>query len=152
MRSSKKYIVLAAMFLLLTAIAAQAQWVAVARAVSGRIQRMQQKNANGPGGYDVATVVIDANAQKVYETALQRLHAHGGEVKVLDQDVRRRTVAFTNGTLTASLQANPLSKSITQLVVASTLDPNQPSATSLVVKSIQQVCTELKVECTLEDN
>ena len=67
----------------LTALAAQAQWVAVARAVSGRIQQMQQKSADGKGGYDVATVVIEAPAQKVYETAIQRLQTHSAEVKIL---------------------------------------------------------------------
>ncbi len=142
----------AVLLLVLTAIASQAQWVAVAHAVSGRIQQMQQKNANGPGGYDVATVVIEANAQKVYETAIQRLQAHAAAVKVIEQNARRRTVAFTNGSQTASLQANPLGDKLTQLVVASTLDPSEPSATSLVVKSIQNVCTELKVECTLESD
>jgi hypothetical protein len=138
-------------FLLLATVASQAQWVAVAHAVSGRIQQMQQKNANGPGGYDVATVVIEASAQKVYETAMQRLQAHAAEVKVIEQNARKREVAFTDGTQTASLQANPLGDKLTQLVVASTLDPAQPSATSLVVKSIQNVCAELKVECTLEN-
>jgi hypothetical protein len=141
-----------AAFLMVMSIASQAQWVAVARAVSGRIQQMQQKNANGPGGYDVATVVIEANAQKVYETAVQRLQAHSAEVKVIEQNDKKWVVAFTNGSQTASLQANPLGDKITQLVVASTLDPTQPSATSLVVKSIQNVCTELKVECTLEND
>lgn len=135
---------------LLTALAAEAQWVAVARAVSGRIQTMQQKGANGQGGYDVATVVIEAPAQKVYEVTLQRAQAHAGEIKLLEQNPRQRIVAFTNGTQTASLQANPLGDKLTQLVVASTLDPAQPSATSLVIKSIQNVCTELKVECTLQ--
>lgn len=135
---------------LLTALAAQAQWVAVARAVSGRIQQMQQKGANGQGGYDVATVVIEADAQKVYETALQRIEAHSSQVKLIENNARRRMVAFSDGTQTASLQANPLGDKLTQLVVASTLDPTQPSATSLVVKSIQSVCTELKVECTLQ--
>lgn len=135
---------------LLTALAAQAQWVAVARAVSGRIQQMQQKGANGQGGYDVATVVIEADAQKVYETALQRIEAHSSQVKLIENNARQRMVAFSDGTQTASLQANPLGDKLTQLVVASTLDPTQPSATSLVVKSIQNVCTELKVECTLQ--
>ncbi len=135
---------------LLTALAAQAQWVAVARAVSGRIQTMQQKGANGQGGYEVATVVIEAPAQKVYEVAVQRAQSHAGEVKLLEQNPRQRIVAFTNGTQTASLQANPLGDKLTQLVVASTLDPAQPSATSLVIKSIQNVCAELKVECTLQ--
>ena len=139
-------------FLLTMTLASQAQWVAVARAVSGRIQQMQQKNANGPGGYDVATVVIEAPAQKVYETAIQRLQAHSAQVKVIEQNDKKRAVAFTNGTQTASLQANSLGDKLTQLVVASTLDPAEPSATSLVVKSIQNVCTELKVECTLEND
>lgn len=136
--------------LLLTAVASHAQWVAVARAVSGRIQRMQQQSPDGKGGYDVATVVIEANAQKVYETALQRIQAHSGEVKLIRDDARTRTVSFTNGVQTASLQANTLGDKLTQLVVASTLDPSQNSAVPLVVKSIQNVCTELKIECTLQ--
>jgi hypothetical protein len=152
MKARRERIAALAAFLLFITIASQAQWVAVAHAVSGRIQQMQQKNANGPGGYDVATVVIEANAQKVYDTAIQRLQAHSAAVKVIEQNARRRTVAFTNGTQTASLQANPLGDKLTQLVVASTLDPSEPSATSLVVKSIQNVCTELKVECTLQND
>ena len=139
-----------AILLLLFAIASHAQWVAVARAVSGRIQHMEQQSADGKGGYDVATVVIEANAQKVYETAVQRIQAHSGEVKLIRNDARTRTVSFTNGVQTASLQANTLGDKLTQLVVASTLDPSQNSATPLVVKSIQNVCAELKVECTLQ--
>jgi hypothetical protein len=138
--------------LLTMTLASQAQWVAVARAVSGRIQQMQQKSANGPGGYDVATVVIEAPAQKVYDTAIQRLQAHAAQVKIIKQDAKKREVAFTNGAQTASLQANALGDKLTQLVVASTLDLTEPSATSFVVKSIQNVCAELKVECTLESD
>ena len=150
MAVSKRILAIVALFFI-SAVVCEAQWVAVARAVSGRIQQMQQRNENGSGGYDVAVVIIEAQAQKVYETALQRLQAHQDQVKIIKQDARKRTVAFTNGTQTASLQANSLGEKITQLMVASTLDPAQQSATSLVVKSIQQVCTELKVECTLED-
>jgi hypothetical protein len=141
-----------AILLLLTTIASQAQGVSVARAVSGRIQHMEQQSADGKGGYDVATVVIEANAQKVYETALQRIQAHSSEVKLIRNDARTRTVAFTNGMQTASLQANTLGDKLTQLVVASTLDPSLNSATPLIVKSIQNVCTELKVECTLQND
>jgi len=150
MRAGKSSI--AVLILLFATIAVcEAQWVAVARAVSGRIQQMQQTNSSGTGGYDVGVVVIEAPAQKVYETAVQRLQAHANQVKVLKENASKRTVAFTNGTLTASLQANPLGDKLTQLVVASTLDPTQPSATSLVIKSIEQVCAELRVECTLEN-
>ena len=130
---------------------AEGQWVIVARAVSGQIEHMQEKSSSGKGGYDVATVVVEAPAVKVYETALQRLHAHADQVTVTKENSKKRTVSFTNGTVTASLQANPLGDKLTQLIVASTLDPAQPDTTSVVVKSIQQVCTELKVECTLAD-
>ena len=140
---------LLALVLLLTSMAS-AQWVAVARAVSGRIQQMQQKSEDGKGGYDVATVVIEAPAQKVYETALQRIAAHSDKVKIINKDDRKREVAFSNGIQTASLQANFLGDKLTQLVVASTLDMSQPRATSLVVQSIQNVCTELKVTCSLQ--
>jgi len=133
-----------------SAMTAHAQWVAVARAVSGRIQQMQQKSADGKSGYDVATVVIEAPADKVYQTALQRLQEHSAQVKVIKKDDKKHEVAFTNGIQTASLQANFLGDKLTQLIVASTLDLSQPSATSLVVQSIQNVCTELKVTCTLQ--
>ena len=152
MTTRSKRLIPVVIFVLLMAIASQAQWVAVARAVSGRIQRMEQQGANGQGGYDVATVVIEANARNVYETALQRLKAHADEVKVIRESARTRTVAFTNGQQTASLQANTLGDKLTQLVVASTLDPAQHSVTPLVVKSIQQVCTEMKVECTVQND
>src|SRR5271166_2482213 len=134
MAVSKRILALVALFFIL-AVACEAQWVAVAHAVAGRIQQMQQKNENGSGGYDVAVVIIEAQAQKVYETAIQRLQAHADQVKVIKQDAKKRTVAFTNGSQTASLQANPLGDKITQLVVASTLNPAQPSTTSLVVNS-----------------
>jgi hypothetical protein len=152
MKSRSTYAAAVIAVLLTMTLASQAQWVAVARAVSGRIQQMEQKNANGPGGYDVATVVIEAPAQKVYDTAIQRLQAHAAQVKIIKQDAKKREVAFTNGAQTASLQANALGDKLTQLVVASTLDLTEPSATSFVVKSIQNVCAELKVECTLESD
>lgn len=149
MSQKRKAVLSVVLLVTLAAVGAQAQWVAVARAASGRIRQMEQKNANGPGGYDVATVIIEAPAQKVYETAVARVNAHAAQVTVISMDAKKRVVAFTNGSVTASLQANPLSEKVTQLVVASTLDPTQPSATSMVVKSIENVCTELKVECTL---
>jgi hypothetical protein len=88
---SQTYAAALTIFVLTMSLASQAPWVAVARAVSGRIQQMQQKNADGPGGYDVATVVIEAPAQKVYGTAIQRLQAHSAQVEVIVQNAKRPT-------------------------------------------------------------
>jgi hypothetical protein len=136
---------LATLGLLLVATSASAQWVMVARAVSGRVQQMSHKPANGPG-YDVATVVLEAKADKVYTTALSSLKAHPG-ITVTKNNDQQRKIEFTNGQQYASLQATPLGEKITQLVIASTLTASEPSATSLVVNGVMKVCGELKVEC-----
>ena len=133
--------------LLLVATSASAQWVMVARAVSGRVQQMSHKPANGPG-YDVATVVLEAKADKVYTTALSSLKAHPG-ITVTKNNDQQRKIEFTNGQQYASLQATPLGDKITQLVIASTLTSSEPSATSHVVNGVMKVCGELKVECTV---
>ena len=72
------------------------------------------------------------------------------DLKITKQDEKKRMVQFTNGTQVASLQATPLGDKITQLVIASNLPPAQPSATSMVVEGVMQVCKQMNVECTLE--
>ena len=133
--------------LLLVATSASAQWVMVARAVSGRVQQMSHKPANG-AGYDVATVVLEAKADKVYATALSSLKSHP-RITVIKNNDQQRKIDFTNGQQDASLQATPLGDKLTQLVIASNLTATEPSATSLVVQGVMKVCGELKVECKL---
>jgi hypothetical protein len=142
---TRQFCKLVRLALLLVATSASAQWVMVARAASGKIQQMSHKPANGPG-YDVATVVLEAKADKVYSTALNSLKTHPG-ITVTKSDDKQHKICFTNGQLDASLQATSLGDKITQLVIASTLTAEQPSATSLVVQGVMKVCTELKVEC-----
>jgi hypothetical protein len=101
------------------AISVQAQWVAVAHAVAGRVQQMSDRSKDG-SGFDVATVVLEANADKVYQTAIKNLSARS-DLKITMQDARKRMVQFTNGPQIASLQATPLGEKITQLVIASNL-------------------------------
>jgi hypothetical protein len=132
---------------ILGALSASAQWVMVARAVSGQIQQMSHKGENGSGGYDVATVMLEANADKVYSTALASLKAHEG-IKVTKSDAKRRLIEFTNGTQYASLQAMPFSDKLSQLIIASTLNGAQPDATSLVLQGVLRVCKEMNVKCT----
>ena len=145
---TKQFCRLGGFALLLVATSASAQWVMVARAVSGRVQQMSHKSANG-AGYDVATVVLEANADKVYATALSSLKAHAG-ITVTKNNDQQRKIEFTNGQQDASLQATPLGEKLTQLVIASNLTASQPSATSLVVQGVMKVCAQLKVECKVE--
>ena len=133
--------------LMMSTVSSQAQWVMVARAVAGRVERMTDRSNDG-SGFDVATVVLEANAEKVYETAIKSLSARP-DVKITKQDARKRMVQFTKGAQVASLQATPLGDKITQLVIASNLTP-APGTNSLVVEGVLKVCKEMNVDCTLE--
>jgi hypothetical protein len=142
---------IASLGLVLGSASAHAQWVMVAKAVSGRVQQMSHKPADGGDGFDVATVVLEAPADKVYSTALNALKTHAG-ITVTQSDDKKRQIEFTNGTQVASLQAQPLGDKISQLVIASTLTPSGPTATSLVLQGVMKVCADMKVACTVEGN
>lgn len=144
-------LVLIAGAMLFTTVAAQAQWVMVAKAVSGQVQRMSNKSSNGMG-YDVATVVLMANADKVYQTALTSLKTNHPEVTINSSDAKKREIKFSKGEQIASIQATPLGDKLTQLVVASNLTGMQPDATSVVVEGVMRVCKQMDVVCTLSNN
>jgi hypothetical protein len=129
-----------------TTVAAEAQWVMVARAVSGQVQRMSNKSSNG-AGYDVATVVLMANADKVYQTALTSLKTNHPDITINNSDAKKHEIKFSKGAQIASLQATPLGKDLTQLVVASNLGP--ADATPIVVEGVMKVCKQMNVVCTL---
>ena len=141
-------LVMGAMFF--TTVAAQAQWVMVARAVSGQVQRMSNKSSNG-AGYDVATVVLMANADKVYQTALSSLKTNHPDITINSSDAKKHEIKFSKGDQIASMQATPLGDKLTQLVIASNLTGAQPDATSMVVEGVMKVCKEMNVVCTLSD-
>jgi hypothetical protein len=133
---------------LFSAISAQAQWVMVARAVAGRVEQMTNKPANGSGGYDVATVVLEANADKVYQTALTALQART-DLSITSNNAKQREIKFSKGDQVASMQATPLGDKLCQLVIASNLTGTQPDATSLVVQGVMKVCDQMHVVCTM---
>jgi hypothetical protein len=135
--------------MLFTTIAAQAQWVMVARAVSGQVQRMSNKSSNGMG-YDVATVVLMANADKVYQTALTSLKTNHPDVTITGSDAKKHEIKFSKGDQIASMQATPLGDKLTQLVVASNLTATG-DATPIVVQGVMKVCKQMNVVCTLSD-
>jgi hypothetical protein len=130
---------------------AQAQWVMVARAASGRIQRMEQQRTANSGGYDVATVILTAKADKVYQTALSALKAHSPEVTITDTDAKKMMIKFTNGQQNASLQSTSLGPDVTQLVIASNAVESGQSGTSIVLKGVLKVCKDMNVTCTVEE-
>ncbi len=147
-RASRSTAVVAALFLLLGASSSEAQWVMAARAAKNRIDRMTEKSASG--GYDVATVTLEAAPARVYDKALKTLKDHP-EITLTKNDSKKGKIQFCKGQQVAGLQISPLGDKLTQLVIASSIeDTAQPSATSLVVDAVLRICKEVKVQCTVQ--
>ncbi len=139
---------LAALFVVLGTSSREAQWVMAARAAKNRIQRMTQKS--GSGGYDVATVILEATPVRVYEKALTTLKAHP-EIAITQEDSKAGKIQFRKGQQVAGLQISQLGDNLTQLVIASSVSTTaQPSTTSLVLDAVLRVCKEVQVECTVQ--
>jgi hypothetical protein len=129
---------------------AAAQWVFLARQAIGRVEQMQQSSQQAAGGtgasYDVATVIVEVPAAKVFDTVKSQL-AKNTEVRLTKTDDARRSVEFTDGRQIGGIQVNVMGDSLAQLLV-STAHPGIPaSATSTIVDRILAVCKDLGVSC-----
>jgi type II secretory pathway component HofQ len=128
----------------------EAQWVMAARAAKNRIQQMTQKSENG--GYDVAIVLLEAPAPKVYERTLKSLQAHT-DVNITKNDEKAGRIEIKKEQQVASFQITPLDENLTQFVVASSVgDSSQANTNSKVVDSVLRVCSEVNVKCAVEQN
>jgi hypothetical protein len=138
-----------AVFVVLASPMLEAQWVMVARAASKRVRSMRQTDENG-NGYDVASVLLEAPVEKVFETAMTDISKHEG-IRITKVDAPNHTVQFTNGKQSASLMATSLGPKATDLVVATTLSADHTSATWEVVDGVMKVCKQMNVECKVGD-
>jgi hypothetical protein len=135
-------------FFLLLTTSVQAQWVLAARAAKHEINRMTQRSDSG--GYDVATVVLEADPSKVYDKTIELLKTHP-ELKITKEDKQTGTIEIQKGKKVAGFQIYALGDKVTQMVVASGVDKSkEPDQTSRVVQSIIHVCTEFNVKCTVQ--
>lgn len=140
--------ILVPVILLLGASDVSAQWVFVARKALGRIERMTQPRAGGVPGYDVATVVIEGKADKVYVTALKAIEAMP-KLRITRQDPRERIIDFSDGTHAAGLKVSQVNDKVVHLLVAAVVMPDQDSTTSLVLSGVMRVCKEVGASCSL---
>lgn len=138
-----------ALFLLLTA-SVHAQWVMAAHAAKNQITRMTQRSASG--GFDVATVVLDADPSKVYDKTVELLKTHP-EVTITKEDKQTGTIEIQKGKQVLGFQINALADKVTQMIVASSVGKSkEPDQTSTVVQSIIKVCGEFSITCIVQPN
>lgn len=146
-----KMAVLGALFLsAMPFAAAEAQWVFVARKALGRIHQMTQPQQNGRPGYDFATVILDAPADKVFATALEAARKNTS-VLVLMQDPGARRLQISEGDRTATLNVVPFNDDVSQLMIAGHAGPGEGPTSSLVVQAVMRVCKEMNKHCEVSN-
>ena len=123
-------------------------WALLARRAIGRVEQMTQAPKGEQPGFDVATVILNADAAKVYATAIRLLHKNQS-VHVDAEDAALRTVQFSSDDRSAGITVTDLGTRLSQILVASVTKPGQASATMRVVDGIVRVCQEMKVSCSV---
>jgi|ERR1700722_15276846 hypothetical protein len=123
-------------------------WALIARRAIGRVEQLSQAPKGDQPGFDVATVILNADATKVYATAVAMLRK-SQRVHIVAEDAAHRTVEFGNDQRSAGITVTDLGTRLSQLLVASTASPGQDSATMRVVDGVLRVCQEMKVTCSV---
>ena len=128
---------------------ADAQWVFVARKAMGRIQHMREESQQaGRPGYDFATVILEAPADKVFATTLE-LARKNTAVRVVMQDPGQRRLQIAEGDRTATLNVVPFSDDVSQLLIAGHAGPGEGPTSSRVVQAVLRVCKEMNKHCEI---
>jgi hypothetical protein len=149
---NKHSIVRACQFALLFALAStavNAQWVMVGRKVVGKISSLAQPRDPKSPGYDAATVVLDADAGKVYSTAVSLLQKNP-KIVITKKDDAKLIVGFKEGDWASEMRITELGDHLSQLLIVSSAGPGEASGTSIVLDAVKRVCDQLGVKYTLD--
>ena len=126
---------------------ANTPWGMIAGRVVGRVKQLSQKPKEGQPGFDVATVILNADAARVYTTTVNMLRKNQ-TLHIVAEDPGDRTVEFSNGTRSAGITVSDLGTRLSQILVASATKPGEDSATLRIVEGILRVCQAMKVTCS----
>src|SRR5436190_11015422 len=96
-----------------------AQAVFVARKVIGKVHHMAESQQTGRPGYDVATVLLDVPADRLFGFALERAR-HNGSVRIVMQDPAARRFEIAAGDRTATITVIAITDQVSHLVIAGT--------------------------------
>lgn len=138
-----------AVLLALGSTAANAQWVMVGRKVLGKISSLAQPRDAKTPGYGAATVILEADAGKVYTAAVELLQKNP-KMTISKKDDAEQTVAFRQGDWTAEIKVTELGDHLCQLLIVAGAGPGESSGTSIVLDAVKRVCDQMGVKYILE--
>ena len=138
-------------------LSAEAQWVLVARHVIGRVQQVTQQQ-DAPAGQtgpqqvtQVATVVLDAPASRVYQVATNATNRNQ-QVTVVRNDPATMTINLKEGEQSATLNVTALNKGVSQLMIVGTAPAGENPQTTRIVNAVMRLCGDLGKQCQVGGN
>lgn len=137
--------------LLLLSGVADAQMIFLGRKALGKVRQLTgEMKGSQQAGYDVATVLLEARADKVYSTAVNVMQANK-DWTITRKDDKSRSLEFSDGKRTAGVQVSTLDEQLSQLLIVSSVTSGKTDATSLVLNGVLRVCKEMGVHCQLAE-
>jgi len=138
---------------IVVATVAPAQTVFLARKALGAVQHLTSAVVDAAGNKkaEAASVLLEAEADKVYATSL-RVVKENPRLRILAADPVSRTIDFTDGDREMIMKVGRLQDNLSQILISSYSSAGKAPDTSPVVKGILQVCREMKKNCSVADN
>jgi len=124
-------------------------WGLIAKRAVGRVEQVVQQPENGQPGVQVATVILDAPAQKIYDTTLATIKQNQN-VKITAQNDAGKAVVITDGSHKATLTVKAMSDELSQLVVVATDSNPQDKTTGRVVQAVLRICQQMQKQCSTD--
>jgi hypothetical protein len=138
--------------LLLVSEPAYAQWIFAAKHIAGRINQLTQDDQNGKPTVQMATVILNAPASKVYATAIN-LATQNQAITIVSQDASNLKLKVSENNKSITLKVVPLSDQSAEIMIsASAPSDGEASSTSAAAASILKICTQMNKKCSLGAN
>ncbi|MFA5183487.1 MAG: hypothetical protein WC405_19415 [Syntrophales bacterium] len=141
------------LFTLISASVCHGQAVFLARKALGAVQHLTSSitDSGAAQQQEVGSVLLEADAKKVYETAVRIIQGNP-KYQIIAKDDGSRTIDFTDGKREAVMRVSQLQDNIAQILVSSVMTSGKKEDSSFVVNGILRVCKEMKVQCSLSGN
>ena len=140
-------------------LAAEAQWIFVAHRAMNRIQQVtqDQDGAQGPNAQtpqrvtQVATVIFDVPAKRVYEVATNAVN-NNQNVTLVSNDPASMTIKVKEAEQLATLTVSALNKNISQLMILGSAPAGENPQTSRIVNAAMNLCNDMGKKCEVGSN
>ena len=139
-------------FLFLVSGPVSAQWIFAAKHIEGRINQLTQDDQNGKPTVQMATVVLNAPASKVYATAIN-LANQNQAITIVSQDASNFKLQVSEDNKSVTLKVVPLSEQTSEIMISAIVPPDGgASGTSAASASILKICTQMNKKCSVGAN